>query len=138
MPMRSDRQYWYNHLSPPGPSVDHRPFAVLLSPHLSLAVCSKMITVFPSYTIAGFIAAVLVLIPLPRQTRAGNIATMAMTFWFFQHCLAASINTVVWRKNVINVAPTWCDISECCAWCLTMLLIFAWLVQLPHFGTVSS
>jgi pheromone a factor receptor len=73
-----------------------------------------MITVFPSYTIAGFIAAVLVLIPLPRQIRAGNIATMAMTFWFFQHCLATSVNTVVWRGNVIDVAPAWCDISEYC------------------------
>jgi pheromone a factor receptor len=95
-----------------------------------------MVSVFPSFTIPGFIAAALVLIPLPRQIRVGNVATIAMTFWLFQHCFAASIDTIIWNKNVLDVAPVWCDISECARHPTPKaVFILSRFVQLPRSGT---
>jgi hypothetical protein len=66
----------------------------------------------PEHAPLGIIAAILVLIPLPRQIRARNVATIAMTFWFFQHCLISGIDAIVWAGNVNDSAPAWCEISE--------------------------
>ena len=60
----------------------------------------------------AFIAAVLVLIPLPRQIRARNIASIAMILWFFEHCLVSGINAIMWAGNVRDSAPVWCEISK--------------------------
>jgi pheromone a factor receptor len=62
--------------------------------------------------VLAFIAAVLVLIPLPRQIRARNIASIAMILWFFQHCLVDGINAIVWAGNVRDSAPVSCEISK--------------------------
>jgi hypothetical protein len=67
---------------------------------------------YPEQPPLAIIAAVLVLVPLPRQLRAGNIACIALIFWFFQHCVVAAVNTIVWAGNVKDTAPIWCDISE--------------------------
>jgi Pheromone A receptor len=67
---------------------------------------------YPELGPLGIIAAILVLIPLPRQIRARNVATIAMIFWFFEHCLIAGINAIVWAGNVNDPAPAWCEISE--------------------------
>jgi hypothetical protein len=66
----------------------------------------------PEFAPLGIIAAILVLIPLPRQIRARNVATIAMIFWFFEHCLVSSINAIVWAGNVNDSAPAFCEISE--------------------------
>src|SRR6202034_1426131 len=67
---------------------------------------------YPELAPLGIIAAILVLIPLPRQIRARNVATIAMSLWFFEHCLIAGINAIVWAGNVNDSAPVWCEISE--------------------------
>jgi hypothetical protein len=67
---------------------------------------------YPEFPAFGFTVAILVLVPLPRQIRAGNIACLALIFWFFEHCLVAAINSVIWAGNVNIVVPVWCDISE--------------------------
>jgi hypothetical protein len=67
---------------------------------------------YPDHPVVGFIAAVLVLVPLPRQIRAGNIACLALIFWFFQGCLVNAINAIIWAGNVEDSALVWCDISK--------------------------
>jgi Pheromone A receptor len=67
---------------------------------------------YPELAPLGIIAAILVLIPLPRQIRARNVATIAMIFWFFEHCLVSGVNAIVWAGNVNDSAPAWCEISE--------------------------
>jgi Pheromone A receptor len=67
---------------------------------------------YPELPVLGIIAAILVLIPVPRQIRARNVATIAIIFWFFEHCLLGSINVIVWAGNVNDSAPFLCDLSE--------------------------
>ena len=67
---------------------------------------------YPELPALGISAAILVLIPLPRQIRARNIASIAIIFWFFEHCLVSGINAIVWAGNVNDSAPSWCDLSE--------------------------
>lgn len=61
--------------------------------------------------IGAFVAAVLVLIPLPWHWRAKNIATLSMIAWLFISNIIFAINSVIWAGNVMNVAPVWCDIG---------------------------
>ena len=67
---------------------------------------------YPELPVLAFIAAVLVLIPLPRQIRVRNVASIAMILWFFEHCLVSGIDAIVWAGNVRDSAPVWCEISE--------------------------
>ena len=67
---------------------------------------------YPELPVLAFIAAVLVLIPLPRQIRVRNIATIAIILWFFEHSLASGVDAIVWAGNVRDSAPVWCEISE--------------------------
>jgi len=67
---------------------------------------------YPELAPLAIIAAILVLIPLPRQIRARNVATIAMIFWFFEHCLSSGIDAIVWAGNVNDSAPIYCQISE--------------------------
>ncbi|KAG1763922.1 GPCR fungal pheromone mating factor [Suillus occidentalis] len=60
--------------------------------------------------ISAFIAAALVLIPLPSHWRAKNIGTLSMIAWLFVSNMIYAINSVIWAGSVLNVAPVWCDI----------------------------
>ena len=87
--------------------------AVLPLPHgRSISLSGRMQSRYPELGPLGFIAAILVLIPLPRQIRSRNVITIAMIFWFFEHCLISGINAIVWAGNVNDSAPVWCDLSE--------------------------
>jgi len=66
----------------------------------------------PAIPTLGFIAAILALIPLPRQIQARYIPTIALTWWLFGACIIQSVNKIVWAGNVNNPIPVWCDISE--------------------------
>jgi len=67
---------------------------------------------YPALPPLGFIAAILALIPLPRQIRVCNVATIALSWWLFGTCVIQSVNAIVWDGNVNNPIPVWCDISE--------------------------
>jgi Pheromone A receptor len=59
---------------------------------------------YPELPVLAFIAAVLVLIPLPRQIRARNIASIAMILWFFEYCLVSGVNAIVWSATSFGKA----------------------------------
>jgi hypothetical protein len=67
---------------------------------------------YPSLPAGAFLAAVLVLIPLPWHWRARNIGTLAIIGWLFIVNMIYGINAIIWAGNVDNPAPVWCDISE--------------------------
>ncbi|PCH39855.1 STE3-domain-containing protein [Wolfiporia cocos MD-104 SS10] len=60
----------------------------------------------------SFIGFVLVNIPLYWHLEAWNIGCIMYIFWSGSQCLIQFINAVVWRNNVINWAPVWCDITS--------------------------
>ncbi|TFY73330.1 hypothetical protein EWM64_g10682, partial [Hericium alpestre] len=66
---------------------------------------------YPYLPLAAFIAAILVVIPLPWHWRARNIPTMSIMGWLFVINLVYFVNTTVWAGNVNNPSPVWCDIS---------------------------
>ncbi|KAJ6457690.1 putative fungal pheromone GPCR, STE3-type [Mycena sanguinolenta] len=59
---------------------------------------------------SAFIAAALVLVPLPGHWRAQNIATLSIIAWLFVLNLSYAINALIWAGNANIVALMWCDI----------------------------
>ncbi|KAJ7164180.1 putative fungal pheromone GPCR, STE3-type [Mycena filopes] len=58
----------------------------------------------------AFLAAALVLIPLPGHWRTRNIATLSIISWLFLLNLSYGVNALVWAGNADIVLPVWCDI----------------------------
>ncbi|KAF9803215.1 hypothetical protein IEO21_09726 [Rhodonia placenta] len=66
----------------------------------------------PATLSAGaFIAAVLVLIPLPSHWRARNVATLSLIAWLFVVNVIYGVNTSVWNQNAEVRLIVWCDIT---------------------------
>ncbi|TFY56542.1 hypothetical protein EVG20_g8891 [Dentipellis fragilis] len=66
---------------------------------------------YPYLPLAAFIAATLVIIPLPWHWRARNIPTLSIMGWLFVINVIYGVNTIVWAGNVNNPSPVWCDIT---------------------------
>ncbi|KAF9462769.1 STE3-like pheromone receptor [Collybia nuda] len=64
---------------------------------------------FPIFSFLGFLVSI---IPLPWHLQAWNAGTCAFMIWTGLSCLSEFINSIIWRGNVLNVAPVWCDISS--------------------------
>ncbi|KAG9217556.1 hypothetical protein CCMSSC00406_0008483 [Pleurotus cornucopiae] len=60
--------------------------------------------------LGAFIAATIVLIPLPWHWRARNVPTLSIIGWLFLSNLTFGINSIIWADNVLDVATIWCDI----------------------------
>lgn len=67
--------------------------------------------------VAAFIAAGLVLVPLPWHWRARNIATVSIIVWLFVSNIIYAINSIIWAGNVAASALVWCDISKFDVFC---------------------
>ncbi|KAF9040039.1 pheromone A receptor-domain-containing protein [Panaeolus papilionaceus] len=67
---------------------------------------------YPLYPVLSCIGFVLCLIPLPWHIQAWNSGTVAFMFWTGIACFCGFINSVVWRDNLRNSSPVWCDISS--------------------------
>ncbi|KIM89805.1 hypothetical protein PILCRDRAFT_812599 [Piloderma croceum F 1598] len=63
------------------------------------------------FSMFSFIGFVLAFIPLPWHLEAWNTGTCLYMAWAGLSCLNGFINSVVFNKSVLNVAPVWCDIS---------------------------
>ncbi|KAF9522218.1 GPCR fungal pheromone mating factor [Crepidotus variabilis] len=66
---------------------------------------------YPLLPVFLFLALVLCLIPLPWHIQAWNAGTCAFMVWVALWCLNGFVNALVWRGNLNNPAPVWCDIS---------------------------
>ncbi|GBE87046.1 Pheromone B beta 1 receptor [Sparassis crispa] len=58
----------------------------------------------------AFLAAILVLIPLPTHWRAGNVSTITIIVWLFVVNVIQGINAILWAHNVEIRLVSWCDI----------------------------
>lgn len=61
--------------------------------------------------VGAFIAAGLVLVPLPWHWRARNIAMLSTILWLFTLNVIYAIDAIIWAGNVADSAPVWCDIT---------------------------
>lgn len=67
---------------------------------------------YPAFPIFAFLGFLLVLIPLPWHLEAWNSGTCYYMMWAAVACLNQFVNSIVWHKNALNLAPVWCDISS--------------------------
>jgi hypothetical protein len=65
---------------------------------------------YPLFPVMSFLGFVLAFIPLPWHIQAWNSGTCAYMLWSGLACLNLFVNSLVWKGNVRNVAPIWCDI----------------------------
>ncbi|KAL4077892.1 GPCR fungal pheromone mating factor [Scleroderma citrinum] len=61
--------------------------------------------------VCAFIAAFLVLVPLPWHWHARNVATLSMIVWLFVSNVVYAVNSIIWAGNVLDSAPIWCDVT---------------------------
>ena len=64
----------------------------------------------PELPYIAFIAAALVLVPLPWHWRAGNVATISIIAWLFVTNIIYGVDAIIWSDNVDSVAVIYCDI----------------------------
>jgi len=81
--------------------------------------------------ISAFLAAILVLFPLPSYWRSKNVPLLAIISWLFIVDLVQAVNSVVWLDNTHNAIPVWCDIGELSSICSFRVVVHHYLTQLP-------
>ncbi|KAF7373125.1 Pheromone B alpha 1 receptor [Mycena sanguinolenta] len=64
--------------------------------------------VFSAFAFIGFLCST---IPLPWHLEAWNVGTVLYMIWTALACLVFFINSIIWNGNVLDSAPTWCDLS---------------------------
>ncbi|KAF9526205.1 STE3-like pheromone receptor [Crepidotus variabilis] len=67
---------------------------------------------YPLFPIFAFLGFILSLIPLPWHIQAWNSGTCVFMIWTAVSCLIGFINSIVWRGNLNDPAPVWCDITS--------------------------
>ncbi|KAG2112664.1 GPCR fungal pheromone mating factor [Suillus discolor] len=93
---------------------------------------------YPSLPAGAFLAAALVLVPLPWHWQARNIGTLSIIAWLFIVNIIYAINTIVWDANVNNPAPLWCDITTKLIIGANTALPLATMCVCKHLALVSS
>lgn len=66
---------------------------------------------YTAYTVISGISLILILLPLPWHFGARNYGTLLYIAWTFVGNLIFFVNSIIWRGNMGNPAPIWCDIT---------------------------
>lgn len=67
---------------------------------------------YPLFSVFAFLGFIVALIPLPWHFQAWNAGTCIFMLWASISSLIQFVNSLVWRGNVADVAPIWCDICK--------------------------
>ncbi|KAH9919592.1 pheromone A receptor-domain-containing protein [Fomitopsis serialis] len=92
----------------------------------------------PELPYLAFIAASLVLVPLPWHWRARNVATLSIIAWLFVVNTIYGVDAVIWADNVDIVIPVWCDITTKILIGANMALPAACMCICIHLEQVAS
>ncbi|EPQ55602.1 STE3-domain-containing protein [Gloeophyllum trabeum ATCC 11539] len=65
---------------------------------------------FAGLPVGAFLAALLVLVPLPWHWQARNVATLSIIAWLFVVNIIYGINAIIWGSDAIIRFAPWCDI----------------------------
>ncbi|EKM76669.1 STE3-type of pheromone receptor [Agaricus bisporus var. burnettii JB137-S8] len=88
--------------------------------------------------IFAFLAALLVLIPLPYYWRRGNVAIFAIIAWTFAVDIVHGINATIWANNTFNAVPLWCDIVTKLITGASYALPISFMCICKHLAEISS
>ncbi|KAF7344665.1 Pheromone receptor Rcb2 B44 [Mycena venus] len=110
-----------------------RVLSLFLTPApLSLPSCST------NSPIGAFIAAFLVLVPLPWHWRARNVPTLSIIAWLFFSNIMLGVNALIWADNIRVTARVWCDIATKLQVGATMALPACCLCLCIHLERIAS
>ncbi|KAH7911857.1 pheromone A receptor-domain-containing protein [Hygrophoropsis aurantiaca] len=90
------------------------------------------------FPVVAFLAALLLLLPLPWHWRARNVATLSMILWLFVINVIYGVDAIIWGNNVNVVVPVWCDITSKIIIGATFALPSACLCVCIHLERVAS
>ncbi|KIM57935.1 hypothetical protein SCLCIDRAFT_129409 [Scleroderma citrinum Foug A] len=65
-----------------------------------------------AFSVLSFIGVILTSISLPWHLQSWNTGVCMYMIWTGFGCLILFINSIVWKDNVTNWAPVWCDIAS--------------------------
>ena len=90
----------------------YKPLSYFLSMSCILLLIPHPFVMSPvPQALASFLAAVLVVIPLPSHWRARNIPTISLIFWLATLNIAHGVNVIIWWGSVQIKLLVWCDIG---------------------------
>lgn len=75
-----------------------------------------MDSTYPLVPIANFLACILILASMSKKIirlSGWNVGVCSFAIWVAIQSFQIAVNSIIWADNVKNVAPVWCDISEC-------------------------
>lgn len=71
-----------------------------------------MSDLFPYMQILYALAILAVAIPSPAHFKAGNPGVIIFSCWLLSTLIILLTNSIIWRGNIRNPAPIWCDITQ--------------------------
>lgn len=87
------------------------PSLVFLSGRFQEVHLAEMTASNTAFSVFSGFGIVLSLIPLWWHLQSWNVGTCMFMTWAALGCLVYFVDSIVWRGNVINWAPVWCDIG---------------------------
>ncbi|KAF7320617.1 Pheromone receptor Rcb2 B44 [Mycena chlorophos] len=93
---------------------------------------------YDALPIGAFLAALLVLVPLPWHWRARNVPTLSIIAWLFISNIVLAVNSIVWAGNFEIRAEVWCDIATKIHIGATMALPACCLCLCIHLERIAS
>ena len=74
------------------------------------ALARTMAFFYPYYHIITIFGMILLLMAAPFHFNTQGASVWPFILWLFILCLLNTINGIVWRNHMDNIAPTWCDL----------------------------
>lgn len=73
-----------------------------------------MDSTYPLVPIANLLACLLVLASVSKNMfQSWNVGACSLAIWVAYESFITAVNSIIWADGVENVAPVWCDISQC-------------------------
>jgi pheromone a factor receptor len=79
-----------------------------MAPHTPIGISDLY---YPGLQILLSLSLVAVLLPVPSHFKRGNTGVIILTCWLFTSQLIYLVNSIVWKGNIRDPAPFWCDLS---------------------------
>ena len=91
---------------------------------------------YPLVPVVNIFFAFLLLLLLPWRLNSWSIALQIYTIWLTVLCLCRGVNSIIWKDNVDDIAPIWCDIGE--AYVFPISELQGWLNHFLHESSLAN
>lgn len=67
---------------------------------------------YPLLPVLDILSGFAVLLVLPWKLHSWNVGICSYIIWLSSLCFFTGINAIIWKDNVDDVAPVWCEVCE--------------------------